>query len=89
MSRLFLFLGGCICIYVFVKACWYIWIKQARSEGIYPEKGKATMFDVRNFIIDGENEIAVKIYREIFKVSTEEAKKQVEALERSIYEKDY
>ncbi len=89
MNRLVLFMGGCFFIYAFIKICWYIWIQQARKEGIYPEKGEATMFDVRNFIIEGEKELAVKIYREIFPVGVGEATKQVEALEKSIYEKDY
>jgi ribosomal protein L7/L12 len=89
MSRLILFLGGCIFIFVFIRLCWYIWIKQARHEGIYPEKGEATMFDVRHFIIEGEKELAVRLYQEIFKVGFREAQKQVEALEKSIYEKDY
>ncbi len=89
MSRVFLFLGGCLFIFLFIQICWYIWIKQAREEGLYPEKGQATMFDVRNFIIEGEKDLAVRVYREIFKVSLSDAIKQVEALEKSIYEKDY
>jgi len=88
MSKFVLLLGGILFIYLFVQSCWLIWIKQARKKGLYPQKGKATMFDVRAFLLQGEKEVAIRVYREIFNVGLSEAQKSVEELERSICENE-
>ncbi|MCA9395473.1 MAG: hypothetical protein KC900_14825 [Candidatus Omnitrophica bacterium] len=67
----------------------WIWlINQARKKGIYPEKGKATMFDVRSLIIEGEYDLAIELYRRLFKTSRRNARKAVEDLADSISQKN-
>ena len=81
----FIILSLCFCI--FMQTYWIWSINQARRKGLYPERGKATMFDVRRLIIEGEKHLAVRVYAEIFKINHKEAKKAVEELEKSIQEK--
>ena len=45
------------------------------------------MFDVRRLILKGEKELAIRVYREIFKSNYSRAQKAVEDLEKSIQEK--
>ena len=81
----FIILSLCFCI---LMQTYWIWsIHQARRKGFYPERGKATMFDVRRLIIEGEKNLAVRVYAGIFKTNHKEAKKAVEELEKSIQEK--
>jgi len=88
MARLiaFVILGACFAF--LFKSRWMWSINQARLRGIYPEKGKATMFDVRRLIQKGEKDLAVRLYCEIFLTNSKEAKIAIEELERSIQEKD-
>ncbi|MCA9402076.1 MAG: hypothetical protein KC713_10630, partial [Candidatus Omnitrophica bacterium] len=55
-------------------------LKSPKSEGRKP-----TLFDVRQFIIEGDVEIAIELYREIFKVSYEDSKTAVSELAKSIH----
>ena len=81
----FIILSLCFCI--LMQTYWIWFINQARRKGLYPQRGKATMFDVRRLIIEGEKNLAIRIFAEIFKTSHKEAKKGVEELEKSIQEK--
>jgi len=56
----------------------------ARRRGKLPQKGKATMFDVRHLLMEGEKDLAIQVYSEIFHTSLIKAKKDVEELERSL-----
>ena len=47
-------------------------------------KRKATMFDVRHLLMEGEKELATRIYSDIFSVSLVKARKDVEELQRSL-----
>ncbi|MDE2027512.1 MAG: hypothetical protein KGJ11_03085 [Candidatus Omnitrophica bacterium] len=49
-----------------------------------PVKGRATMFDVRHLLMEGERELAVQLYCEIFQTTPLKAKKDIEELERSL-----
>ena len=63
----------------------YAWtMHDARRRGKLPQKGKATMFDVRHLLVEGKKELAVQVYCEIFNTSANKARKDVEALERSL-----
>jgi hypothetical protein len=55
-----------------------------RRRGKLPAKGRATMFDVRHLLMEGEKELAIQIYCEIFQTTPAKAKKDVEDLERSL-----
>jgi len=49
-----------------------------------PARGRATMFDVRHLLMEGERDMAIQVYCEIFKTTPIKAKKDVEDLERSL-----
>jgi hypothetical protein len=55
----------------------------------FPRGQKMTMFDVRNLLIKGEKDMAVRVYSQLFKVGFEESLKAVNELERSIQHKDF
>ena len=57
---------------------------KARKKGILPDPSKATMFDVRRLLVDKEKDLAIEVYRDIFKTTHKEAEKAIEELERSI-----
>ena len=59
-------------------------IHNARRRGKLPLKGKATMFDVRHLLMEGEKELATQLYCEIFHVTLLKARKDVEELQRSL-----
>ncbi len=56
----------------------------ARRRGKLPHKGRATMFDVRHLLMEGEKELAIQVYCEIFQTTPIKAKKDIEDLERSL-----
>jgi len=89
MGRLYFFIVAAVCFYIFLHSQWFEKLKQVgRGQGISPKK-KVTMFDVRRHLIEGEKEKAVEVYRELFKVGSEEACKAVDEIERSIQPKDW
>jgi hypothetical protein len=59
-------------------------INDARRRGKLPPKNKATMFDVRTLLMEGEKDLAIQLYSEIFHVNLPKAKKDVEELQRSL-----
>jgi hypothetical protein len=62
-----------------------VWfLVDARRRGKLPPKGRATMFDVRHLLMEGEKELAIQVYCEIFQTTPLKAKKDVEDLERSL-----
>ena len=81
-----LILSLCLAVFFYAKHVWNL--NQARRSGLYPERGKATMFDVRRLILKKEKYLAVRLYCEIFKTGFREAQKAVDELERSVLEKN-
>ena len=77
-----------ICFAVLFYCRWAMLLGRARRWGLYPEVGKGTMFDVRRLIIQGEKELAIRLYAEIFRISSKEAQKAVDELGRSILQKN-
>ena len=62
-----------------------VWfLVDARRRGKLPPRGRATMFDVRHLLMEGEKELAIQVYCEIFQTSPLKAKKDVEELQRSL-----
>ena len=49
-----------------------------------PQRGKGTMFNVRHLLMEGEKDLAIQLYCEIFQTTSSKAKKDVEELERSL-----
>jgi len=73
-----------VCLLVFFNT-FRIWsLIDARRRGKLPAKGRATMFDVRHLLMEGEKELAIQVYCEIFQTTPIKAKKDVEELERSL-----
>ena len=90
MIRLYILVTLCLCVYVFLHSRWFHWLKQGGSgKGLPPKKGTMTMFDVRQLLLKGEKDLAVRVYSEIFKVDSAEARAAVEEIERSIQSKDF
>ncbi len=52
-------------------------------------KEKPTMFDVRELIIKGQKEAAIKTYCQIFSVKRKDAQIAIEELQRSIQQKNF
>ena len=81
MSLLILWL----CFLVFSQILWIWHLNQARRRGLYPSSGQATLFDVKRLIAAGENLLAARLYREIYKgTSFKEAQKAVAQIEKGI-----
>lgn len=76
------------CFYLLLTSRWIWSLNQGRRKGLYPDRDKATMFDVRGLLLKGEKDMAIQVYAELFKTSRPEAQKAVEELERSIKEKN-
>ena len=72
------------CFLIFWQTYWIWLLNQARRKGFYPYPGKATLFDVKRLITIGEILLAIRVYREIFRVSFKEAKNAVEEMEKSL-----
>ncbi|MGE0269190.1 MAG: hypothetical protein AB7S78_12130 [Candidatus Omnitrophota bacterium] len=88
MTILYALLILSACFYILIRSRWIWSLNQARRKGIFPEKGKATMFDVRRLIIEGELDLAVEVYRWIFKTPRQKARADVSELAESIYHKN-
>ena len=73
-----------VCTLVFLNTYNALFLINARRNGKLPQKGKATMFDVRHLLMEGEKELAIQVYCEIFQTTPDKAKKDVEELERSL-----
>jgi hypothetical protein len=72
----------CILVLLNIYRAWFF--IDARRRGKLPPKGRATMFDVRHLLMEGEKELAIQVYGEIFHTTPIKAKKDVEELERSL-----
>ena len=84
LSTLTAFIIIYVCFLIFLRTSWVSNLTQARRKGLYPPAGKATLFDVKRLISEGEIEVAVQVYCDIFKTNRRAAKKAVEEMERSL-----
>ena len=84
MMYLYTTLVVLVCFLVFLNTQRFWSVREARRRGKLPPKGKATMYDVRHLLTQGEKELAVQLYCEIFNTLPHRAKKDVEELERSL-----
>lgn len=73
-----------VCSLVLINAS-RVWnLFSARRRGKLPQKGQLTMFDVRHLLMEGERDLAIQVYCEIFQTTPIKAKKDIEELERSL-----
>ena len=84
MSVLHITLIILVCLLVALNIHRVRFIRDARRRGKLSNKGKPTMFDVRHLLMEGEKELAIRIYSDIFSVSLLKARKDVEELQRSL-----
>lgn len=84
MTFLYTTLIVLVCFLVLLNTRQILSIKEARRRGKLPAKGKGTMFDVRHLLMEGEKDLAVQLYCEIFNTSPHRAKKDIVELERSL-----
>ena len=73
-----------VCFLVFLNTYRVWFFNDARRRGKLPQRGKATMYDVRHLLMEGEKELAIRVYCEIFQTTPFKAKKDIEELERSL-----
>ena len=73
-----------VCALVLVNSYRVWFLTDARRRGKLPQRGKATMFDVRHLLMGGEKELAIQVYCEIFQTTPIKARKDIEELERSL-----
>jgi len=59
-------------------------VHSARRRGKLPPRGKGTMYDVRHLLMEGEKDLAIQLYCEIFHITPNKAKKDIAELERSL-----
>lgn len=72
----------CALVALGLRRAWFF--RNARRRGKLPPKGRVTMYDIRQLLMEGERELAIQAYCEIFQTSPAKAKKDVEELERSL-----
>ncbi len=73
-----------LCCAALVRLYWIGFSKNTVRKPKSPPPRRATLFDVKNLLLAGEKDKAVRIYREIFHVGQNAAVKAVEELEKSI-----
>jgi len=90
MHKAYLLIIACLCLYIFLKSRTFEVLKEMWLDfRCRLHNDKLTMFDVRQLLIKGEKDLAIKVYCEIFNTDPEEACKAVEEIERSIQPKDF
>lgn len=88
MVWIYAFLVIAVCAFVISRSRWIWSLNAARRRGIFPEHGKATMFDVRRLIVEGEIELAIEVYRWIYRTNRQASREAVLELANSISEKN-
>jgi hypothetical protein len=73
-----------VCFLVLLNTYRIWFLTDPRRRGKLPTKNRATMFDVRHLLMEGDKEKAIQVYCEIFQTTPAKAKKDVEDLERSL-----
>ena len=90
MIKLYILVIVCLTIYIFIHSRLFRFLKQLWHESnLNSNDEKLTMFDVRQLLIKGEKDLAVRVYCELFKTDPQEANRAVEEIERSIQPKDF
>ena len=86
MEILITFAVFSICFYVFWKIPWLQSFSHSRRKGLFTKP--LTMFDVRELILKGDKDAAIRLYANLFRTDYKESKKAVDELERSIQKKN-
>jgi len=70
-------------LFVLGRAYW-VWHLQRRPGTASPGK-KPTLFDVRELLLKGEKDLAIRTYKQVFNVDQKEARAAVDNLEKSLH----
>jgi len=90
MTRINIIIAFILSAYIIYQTRWFKRLTQKwRDQGDQSSATKPTMFDVRQLLIEGKKDEAIRVYTQLFKVSSGEARKAVEELERSIQPNDF
>ena len=90
MNKIYLLAVVVLCVYIFLHSQWFYRLRRFwRDQTFGSWNRKLTMFDVRQLLIKGEKDMAVRVYCELFKTNVLDATKAVEEIERSIQPKDF
>ncbi len=73
-----------VCFLVFLNTYRVWFLGDVKRQGKLPHNGKPTMFDVRHMLMEGEKDLAIQYYCEIFHTTPSKAKVDVEELQRSL-----
>ena len=74
-----------VCCAALVRLYWIGYARHSRrKEASSPPPRRATLFDVKNFLLAGKKDKAVGVYRDIFHVSQDQALKAVDELGKSL-----
>lgn len=70
-----------------IQVYWITMVRKTQELYVKEMQSQApTMFDIRELLIDGDKDMAVRLYCEIFNMENIElARKEIEELERSIH----
>lgn len=72
--------------FIFFRMYWTWNEKQIRPRKSKAVKRQSTLFDVRELLVRGQKDAAVKVYRQIFKVNQSEALKVVDELSKNMHQ---
>ena len=75
-----------LCLFIFVRAYWTWHLNHPLGQGFGTPNRKPTLFDVRELLLRGEKEMAVRIYRQIFKTEQKAAQAAIDDLEKSLHQ---
>ncbi|MDP2654050.1 MAG: hypothetical protein Q8Q08_08470 [Candidatus Omnitrophota bacterium] len=66
---------------------WTNWVRHyrhSRRKDYDPLLKHPTMFDVRRLLLEGEKDLALRVYRRIFRRNDQKAKEEVDQLDKSL-----
>ncbi len=81
MTLIYLLLGM-IAVSASLSIYQNIKVDRLRKEGKYPEKGKITRRDILGLLKTGNEVLAIRAYRELYKVGLKEAKELVDKMRK-------
>lgn len=71
--------------FIFFRMYWTWNKKQAQPAKFKVVKRQFTLFDVRELLVQGQKDAAVRVYQQIFKVGQVQAQKAVDELNKNIH----
>ena len=73
-----------ITCFLILSYTYWLWVNPKPRRNDKADPHSPTMFDVRRLLKEGDREAAIRLYMKLFKMSSQQARKDVEELERSL-----